>query len=240
MESFKFGFNLLGKYIVCILMSFFITLSFVAIFTMLDPPSMAGYEAAVFETKESQTPIESYVHYYSDGEDAKKTAYEADGYTVAIREFPGKLTGTPNIVCYTIVQIISLILFVFIVPYGLKKRGSVDASNIARGYGKEDLLSGLKSGIVPASLSFITWICLVLGKMGVISGGKFIYEIGNYYLFGYQKLIFSEATTAVEISWLGIGLALLPVILILGVCAVTYIMGYKNINLYEKTVYKNN
>ncbi len=239
MEKIKLGFNLLGKYVVCLIMCFFITFSFIAIFTMISPPPMAGYEAAVLENSESETPIDSYVHYYKDGEDTKKADYEKEGYIVNTREFAGRLSGTPYVVCYVIVQIINLILFIFIISGGLIKKGKVDASNISRGYGIEDLTVGIKVGLVPAAFSFITWIFLILSKTGVMHSGTAIYAYANYHLFGYQQLIFGQASTPTEISWLSIVLALLPVVLILAVCSVAYVMGYKNIDLYEKTVYKS-
>ncbi len=239
MENIKLGFNLLGKYVVCLIMCFFITFSFIAIFTMIAPPPMAGYEAAVLENEEADTPMDSYVHYYSDGEDIKKAEYEKEGYIVNTREFAGKLSGTPYTVCHIIVQIINLILFIFIISHGLNKKGRIDASNISRGHGEEDLLCGLKVGIVPAAFSLVTWIFLILGKLGIVVGGTAIYAYGNYHLFGYQQLIFSGAASPAEIGWLGVALALLPVVLTLAVCAVSYLLGYKGINVYEKTVYKS-
>lgn len=238
MDSLKLGFNILGKYVVCIIMCFFVIFSFVAIFSMLTL-EMVGYEAAVFETEDSETPIEQYVHYYSDGDDLKKAEYEEKEYIVATREFAGEFSGTPYVVCHIIAQAISLILFIIIVPHTLYKQGKSDANAVSCSRLKEDKLRGLKAGIVTAAVNLASWICLLLAKLGVFASGLQIYNLANYHLYGYQKLIFGNITKVADISWTGIILAFLPVVLTLGVCAVTYLLGYKDINLYEKAIYKN-
>lgn len=237
MENLKLGFNILGKYIVCIIMCFFVTSSIIITFSTLTL-KMVGYEAAVFETEDSETPIEQYVHYYSDGDDLKKAEYEEKEYIVVTREKPGEFTGTPYIVCHIIAQAISLTLFIIIVPHTLHKQGRSDANAVSCGRREEDKLRGLKAGLVPAVVSLASWVCLLLGKLGVFPAGLSIYSFANYHLFGYQKLIFGGAVNVANIGWTGIFLALLPVVLTLAACAVTYILGYKDINLYEKTVYK--
>ncbi len=240
MDNLKLGLNILGKYVVCIIMCFFVTFSFIAVFSMLTL-EMIGYEAAVFETEDSETPIEQYVHYYSDGDDAKKEYYEEKGYIIATREFAGEFSGTPYVVCHIIAQAISLALFIITVPHTLYKQGKSDANAVSCSRLKEDKLRGLKAGLVTAAVNFASWVCLLLGKVGAFPAGLSIYSFSNYHIYGYQKLIFGAdpSIPATDISWTGIILALLPVVLTSVACAVTYLLGYKDINLYEKAVYKN-
>ncbi len=237
MTNLNLGLNILGKYIVCIVMCFFITFSFIAIFSMLTL-DMVGYEAAVFEKEEDTEPKEQYIHYYSDGEDAKKAEYEDKGWIVVTREFAGEFAGSPYIVCHIVAQTVSLIIFIMVVPHTLYKQGRVDANAVSCSRMTEDKLRGLKAGLVPSVLSLASWVALLLAKLGIFPVGLQVYSFANYHMFGYQKLIFGNVTTAANIGTAGLILALVPTLLILVSCTLTYLMGYKDINLYEKAVYK--
>jgi hypothetical protein len=239
MTNLKLGFNILGKYIVCIVMCFFITFSFIAIFSMLTL-EMVGYEAAVFENKEATEPTEQYIHYYSDGDDTKKAELEKQGKIVVTREFAGEFSGSPYIVCHIIAQAVSLVIFIMVVPHTLYKQGRSDANAVSCGRMEEDKLRGLKAGLVPSALSLASWGALLCAKVGVFPIGLQVYSFANYHMFGYQKLIFGNVTSAANIGVTGLILALVPTLLILGSCVITYLLGYKDINLYEKAVYKNN
>lgn len=239
MTDLKLGFNILGKYIVCIIMCFFITFSFIAIFSMLTI-EMVGYEAAVFENEEDTDPLEQYIHYYSDGEDEKMADYKEKGYIVATREFAGAFSGTPYVVCHIIAQAVSLVIFIMVVPHALYKQGRTDANAVSCGRMAEDKLRGLKAGIVPALVSLLSWGALLMAKLGIWPIGLQVFSFTNYHLYGYQKLIFGNITSAADIGVVGLILALLPVVLTFVSCTVTYLLGYKDINLYEKAVYKNN
>lgn len=240
MESLKLGFSTLGRYLVVIIMSFFIIFSFTAIFTMATPLQKLGYEAAVYENEESKEPIETYVHNYADGDDLKKADYEQQGFIVATREFTGGLTGAPYVAAHTISQIICLVFFIIIIPAKLYKLGQSDTNRVYIGKIAEDKLKGLKASIPTAVFQLATWVCLILGKTGVFKGGVAIFAYGNYEFYGYQQLIFSGADSPAEISWLGIVLATIPVILTVVSCTVGYILGYSQIDFKSKILYKNN
>lgn len=237
MQILKQGFSVFGRYLICIVMCFFVTFSFIAMFSMFTL-EMVGYEAAIFETEESEEPIEQYIHYYSDGEDAKKTAAEAKKQIVVTREIAGDFEGAPYIASHVISQTVALVLFFAIVPSSLNKLGRNDLNAVNCGRAEEDKMKGFKAGLIPTAFGFASWICLLLSKLGLMNAGLSIYSFANYHFFGYQKLIFGTASTASQISWGGIYLALLPVVLTLAACTVAYILGYKDISLYEKTVYK--
>ena len=236
--DYKLSLNLLGKYLICLLMCFFTFFSFTAIFAMNTTPNVIGQQVAVFETKESEEPIEEYAHYYENGEDTKKTDYEKKGYVVVTRDITGGLIGTPAIVSNTISQIISLVFFIIIVPRVLYKEGIADINRVACSRTYEDKFRGLKAGLPLALIQFISWVLLVLSKLGVFKLGFTIYNFVNYHLYGYQKLIFSGIDSVKDIPVWALALALVPVVLTLLVCFITYLLGYKDINLYEKLVYK--
>lgn len=239
MQTLKLGFSTLGKYIVCLIMCFLVTVSFIAVFSMLTL-DMVGYDAAIFESEESEEPIEQYQHFYSDGEDLKKKEAEEKDYIVVTREFAGPFEGAAYIACHIIAQAISLVMFVMVMSSALNKKGRADRNAVSCGRDKEDILKGFKAGLVPVGFSLLSWGCLVLAKLDIFKPGLQIYSFANYHFFGYQKLIFAQGNSVnpVEISYAALFLALLPAVITLAVCTTAYILGYKEINLYEKTVYK--
>lgn len=237
MKTLKLSLTVLGKYIICLLMCFFVTFSFIAVFSMFSL-EMIGYEAAIFENEEATEPLEEYIHYYADGDDTKKAEAEAKKQIVVTREFADEFKGTPYIACHIISQTVSLILFVAVMSSSLNKQGRADHNAVTCGRAKEDILKGLKVGLLPAGVSLASWVCLVLAKFGCFKAGLPIYSFLNYQFFGYQKLIFGSNTVATALSTGVLFLALLPVVITLAVCTVAYILGYKDISLYEKAVYK--
>lgn len=237
MEALKTGFGLLGRYFVCLIMCFFIVSSFTMIFSMTTM-KVVGYDAYVVDTENNNEIIAEYRHYSDDGDDAKKSEYEAEGYTVETKTAYSDFAGTPYIACQTISQIICLVFFVAMVPWKLYKIGGSDSNRVSCGRIKKDMLFGLKAGMVPAAVSFITWVALLIGKITSAPMILQLYAFANYHLYGYQKLIFGQPSSAAQIGWGGIILALVPTVITLLLSAVVYVMGYKGIYIVEKTIYK--
>lgn len=237
MKTFKLSLSVLGKYVICLLMCFFVTFSFIAVFSMFSL-DMIGYDAAIFENEEASEPLEEYKHYYADGEDTKKAEAESKNQIVVTREFASEFSGTPYVACHIIAQAVSLTLFIAIMSSSLNKQGRADLNAVHCGRAKEDILKGLKVGLVPTGVSIASWVCLVLAKSGIFKAGLPIYSFANYHFFGYQKLIFGNNVAVEALSTGTLFLALLPAVITLAVCTVAYILGYKDISLYEKAVYK--
>ncbi len=239
MEIMQSGVKVLGKYFLCVILCFFTFFSFTAIFSMMDNTKDA-YSAYVYEVDgENKKEITAYNHVYADGKDELKPKYEAQGYKVETYEY-NILSGAPFVTCLTVAQIVSLIFFVVMVPREVQKIGARDANRVARGEVVEDKLKGVKIGSVVSAFSLFSYICLILFKTEILSKmGLFIYQYFNYYSFGYQTLIFGGDPKAFVFSTTAMVLAFLPVLLPMIVCGIAYILGYKDINLYQKTVYQN-
>ena len=238
MTNLKLGVTTLGKYIISMVMCFLVIFSFIAIFTMISI-DMVGYDAAIFESEDATEPIEQYQHFYSDGDDLKKIEAEKKGYIVSTREIAGEFTGTPYVLCHVLGQATSIILFVALMSKSLNTQGRADRNAVNCGRAEEDKLRGLKAGLVPAVLGLASWCCLVLYKFGGFKPGLSLYSFVNYHFFGFQKLIFGASVTAPQdISIVAVCLALLPVVFTLAVCTISYMLGYRDISLYEKAVYK--
>ena len=232
MTTLRLGTITLGKYILSIIMCFLIFFSFAAIFTMTSA-EVVGYSAVIVE------PEETYTHLYSDGTDTKKAEAEAQGYTVNTVE-NRELSEDMLVASHIISQIISLVLFVALLAKTPNTQGRSDRNAVNCGRMEKNLLRGFMAGLFPAGVSFIAWVCLLLAKFGVFAGGVSVYRYVNYSFFGYQTLIFGGTTKIVaeSLDITVLLLALLPTVLILAVCSIAYILGYKDISLYEKAVYK--
>ncbi len=235
MNTLKLGFSVLGRYFICLIMCLFITFSIIAIFTMATV-EIIGYDAFVVGADDEI--VAEYTHLYSDGEDTKKAQYEAEGYKVSTLDKATEFGGSARLASYIISQIIGLVFFVFVVPRKIYFEGANDASKVSRGRAQEDLLRGLKIAVPTAVFNLLSFIYLIIGKVFALPGAFSIYNFANYHLYPYQKLIFGNAVSAETLGWGSIALAFLPVLLVLLVCAVTYILGYKGINVYEKAVYQ--
>ncbi len=235
LDTVKLGFSVLGRYFICLIMCFFITFSIIAVFTMATV-EIIGYDAFVVDANDEI--VAEYTHLFSDGEDTKKTQYEAEGYKVSTLDKATEFGGSASLAAYIISQIIGLVFFVFVVPRNIYFEGAADANKVARGRAEKDALKPLKIAIPTAVFSFLSFIYLIIGKAFGIKGAFTIYNFANYHLYPYQKLIFGDAISAEAIGWGSVALAFLPTLLVILVCTVTYILGYKGINVYEKAVYQ--
>ena len=238
MENLKLGSKLLLRFIASIIMSFMIFMSFTAIFSIMGTESI-GYDVWVTDAETGESS-KAYTHYFADGDDEKLEEYKSLYDTVETYEVRSDFSGTPMIACFTLAQIVSLWLFVMFVPYKLFKIGEADANKVSCGRMKQDNLKGFKIGLVPSALNIASFAILCLGKLGVMGDESLTaYRFLNYHMYGYLRLIFGQATTLAEIGWSSVVLALLPAVLTLSLSLIIYILGFKKINLYEKTVYES-
>ena len=195
-----------------------------------------GYDAFVVD--ENDEIVAEYTHLFADGEDNKKAQYEAEGYKVSTLDKATEFGGSAELAAYIISQIIGLVFFVFVVPKNIYFEGAADANKVARGRAEKDSLKGLKIAIPTAMFNLFSFIYLIIGKVFALPGAFTIYNFTNYHLYPYQKLIFGDAISAEALGWGSVALAFLPTLLVILVCTVTYILGYKGINVYEKAVYQ--
>lgn len=186
----KASFSLLGKYIVCITMSFIVTMSLFMVFTAT-----------------SQT-----------------------GDTVE---------GAAYVIMMVICQICALGTLALFINGNAYYIGDSDSNKVQFGRMKYDKLKGLKLGIVPAVFALISYIVLILGKLGIVGDiALVIFRFANYHLVGYNQLIFGNESNAAELSWMSIAAALLCVIIVPLISHICYTLGYKRINLFERLVFK--
>ena len=237
MDTIKVGLNLIVRYLGSILMSFVIFLSFTAVFAM--PLTEAiGYDAYITDEATGQSQ-KVYTHYYSDGKDTKKAQFESQGFKVHTAELRSQLTGAGTALIFTATQLVSIAIFIALVPNRLYRLGTRDAES-----GEDrSIKRWLIPSLFPAAISITGFIMLVLNKLLLIGNqGLSLYRFANYHLYGLLRLILGSGNDGSQISWLSVFLSPAPALLTILVCGTLYEFGYRGfrplVSLKNKIKYK--
>lgn len=239
METVKIGLNLSIRYLGSIMMSFVIFLSFVAIFT-LPLTEAVGYDAYITDEATGHNR-KVYTHYYADGEDAKKTQYESQGLTIHTAELRSELTGVGAALVFAAAQLLSIFLFIALVPSRLYRLGAQDAE-FCKGL---SIRRWLLPTLFPTAISLTGYILLLLNKLQWIGNhGLSLYRYTNYHLYGILRILLGTGNDCSQIGWISVLLAIFPVALTIFACGLLYQFGYRNIHplkaLKNKIKYKRN
>ncbi len=234
------------------IMSFFVVIAFnalgVGMFT-----EQIGYNAKIYQNADTESEtsstskrdesklIDEYKFYFKDGEDLKKAEYEAEGYEIVEQAILSDVQKGPDMVLGILSQICTLLILVFFLYNELWKIGNKDFESF-RLYGKKvSKYQGLYIGLVAvAPMFFFLTFCVVTQK-GIMADLPIAI---NTFLNCYAFEILLAATGGV-IKWAEVKLlsviAFYAVLLIIPIiCCISYVIGYKDILLFEKFVYKNN
>lgn len=229
METVKIGLNLSIRYLGSIMMSFVIFLSFVAIFT-LPLTEAVGYDAYITDEATGHNR-KVYTHYYADGEDTKKTQYESQGLTIHTAELRSELTGVGAALVFATAQLLSIFLFIALVPSRLYRLGAQDAE-FCKGL---SIKRWLIPTLFPTAISLTGYILLLLNKLQWIGNwGLSFYRYANYHLFGFLRILLGTGNDCSQIGWISVLLAITPAVLTIFVCGLLHQFGYRNIHPLSK------
>ncbi len=157
----------------------------------------------------------------------------------AISESGDNVTGAGYVVMLILSAFCSLGTLVLFINGKLFYIGDSDANKVQFGRIEYDKYKGLKLGIVPAVFALVSYIVLILGKLGIVGRWSTVFfNFTNYHLFAYHQLIFGGNINTSNMSWLSIAAASLTVFLVPLICHACYTLGYKRINLFERVVFK--
>lgn len=183
-----------------------------------------------------------YEHYNADGEDTEKAKYEADGYTVTTQKIT-RITDTGNAVFLTVSQLFCTLLTVAFVYPNLWHLGAKDSNLVKFKHKVSDPLKGLKIGLVGTLPSFLVFCGFFACKFAYPKLPVALYRFVNCYNYSFVYLICGEGSnpqiTVGELAiWRFILLAVILLIVPATAC-VAYLLGFKDISLGEKFIYKN-
>lgn len=236
MSMLKLNFSMLGKYLLSLFMSFMIVLSLIFIFSTIST-SQIGY--TVYTVSENGEVTELYTHMLDDGEDIKAKEYEDKEIELKRVNIYTKFEGAPYTVMLILSQICTLGILVAMIYSKSYYLGDSDANKVNFNRMEYDRFKGLKMGIAPAILSFVFYILLLLGKLGVAGKSMLtLFKLANYGFYSYNEIIFGRGATLDEVGWISIVLALLPVVSVPLISQACYTLGYKHIDLFDRLIFK--
>ena len=236
-EIIKSSLSLLGRTIVIDIMCFFLIISLSVLITAAFSENI-GY-TALGTTSESQESVELYRHYYADGDDTKRAEYEEDGYAITESKIRSKVSKTGNAVFLVVSAILCTLLLVSFIYPKFCQMGTKDSNLVHFRHKEEDKLKGLKCGLLAMIPGFII---LIVFAFILPETKTAFYKFLNCGVYTFVELIVGsdQTTTFKDISLLQfLGLVILKAIVPI-IAYAAYLLGYKNISLGEKFIYKNN
>lgn len=236
-EVLKGGGKLFLKTIVINIMCFFIVLSFSVLSTAAFTKNI-GY-TAYGTTSDSSEPTELYTYYFEDGEDTQKSAYEEEGYTVSTNSIRSALSDGGKAFFLIISQVFAFLLLCGFIYPEIWHIGTTDSNLVRFKHKNEDKFKGFKIGAVASVPNYLLLIFLVIAKLGVFPNFPLaLYKFLNSSVYSFIEVISGGAIAVSELAaWRFALLFVLP-LFIPAVSGISYILGYKNISVSEKFVYK--
>ncbi len=246
MNIFKNGCKLAASLIMASVISVFLCFSINVICSALFTYE-TGYKAYVYETETSSSAIAEYEYTYTDengdgkdeGTDTKMQEYKDAGYIVTTVKQRSTLTGTGKAIFLILTQAFSMIMVVAFASNTSYKQGFKDNNLVKIGHTSSDILKGLKIGLIGNIPFFLLTIFVIVMASGLAPAFRTVwYAFLSGHFYSLIIWITSGAETIAQITALQyVGLVLIQFIAPVISC-VAYILGFKEINLAEKLVYK--
>lgn len=232
---FKNGAKLFLKLIIVSLMCLFVSMSISVLCTAAFTKNV-GYEAYGVKS-ESDKRVHLYTYYTADGEDTQKAQFEEQGYQISTVGIRSSLTKTGNAVFLSVTQIICFVLLMSFVYSQLWTLGNKDIGAVKYTDAKEDKLKGLKIGLIANIPSTLIYLAIIFSQLfGNAKPFISIFRLCNYKYFAFVSLIIGKSTDSLSVlQYLLLALLLTIVPLI---AFISYNIGYKDIVISEKIVYK--
>ncbi len=236
-EIFKNGLSLFLRLIIINVMCFFLAISFNVLASAAFTENI-GY-TAYGTSSENTEQVELYTHYNSDGEDLKLKEYEEQGYTITKSNIRSTISGKGNTVFLVVTQLFCTILIASFIYPNFWSMGTKDSNLVHFKHKKEDKLKGLKCGLIAVApaLLFIIFILItkntICAKLPVV-----LYKFLNSSYYSVIEVVVGKSATFGELSVLRMIPLFLIQLFVPLVSLTAYLLGYKNISIGEKFIYK--
>ena len=244
MNIIKNGLKLSGSIIAACIISFFLCISINVICTSVFT-DFIGYNAYVY-TKDGQEPIDEYQYLYTDKDgdgkddltDTKKVEYEKAGYTVTTYKVRSVLEGSNKSIFLVLTQILNSILIISFASGSVYKLGFKDANLARTGHIKTDNFKGFKIGAIAYAPFFALFIILFV-FIGLVPNFRMVwYAFLNSHFYSIIVWISGGADVASKLNALQLILLFLIQLIVPIISGIAYILGFKEINISDKLVYK--
>ncbi|MBO5210473.1 MAG: hypothetical protein J6B80_00915 [Clostridia bacterium] len=227
-----------GHLIIVAILCFFLVVSFNALKIGLFTKDI-GYDMYL-RTSEDAEPEFLYTYFYEDGEDLKLKEYEDQKDNLVKYSIRSDVEKTPDIALSVISQIFCIMMLVSFLYNDLWKVGNKDFEAMRIHSKKFSRLKGLYIGLIAILPSFIFLTFALVTKNSVMANSPIaLFTYSNSYAF---EIII--AVTKGAMHWADVKLwqamvyyAVLFITPI--VCEIAYVIGFKDISIGEKLIYKN-
>lgn len=121
------------------------------------------------------------------------------------------------------------------------RRGDKDGAQVVFGGKKGDPLFGLKVASIAVIPSIVAYVLLIVDKaVGLWSGYLSAYRLVNGSLYAIMNWTLGKNLQATigDVSWTGVILSGLPIVITLVLGGVSYYIGYKQVPLAKRLMYK--
>ncbi len=198
---------------------------------------VTGYEIYAYD-ENGENPQLITAHTYAEGDDRSAKVETKDNEVLT---YTRAMSPKTDAVVDVLSSVFTLLIF-GLFPYNiLWNMGSHDDNYVQLGRMDKDIYFGLKVGAVASVPSAVLYLLLILGKFGVVPGVIIKWHrLLNTPFIPYLDAVEMGAQTAPELSigsLLAVGVTLLFVPF---VCWLGYYLGYRQISIREKLVYKKN
>ncbi len=246
MNILKYGGKLMAGMIMVAIISFFLCISINIICSGVFTKE-TGYKAFVYETEAREKVIAQYGYEYTDKDgdgkddstDTKMKEYEDKDYivdTVAVRS---SLTGVGKGVFFVVSQVLTFIMLIAFAGNGAYKQGFKDNNLVKIEHIKQDNLKGLKIGLIGNIPFFVLYIlAIVAANVQSFKIPVVWYAFLNSQFYPLIMLLKGTAQTLSQFGVVQFILLFLLQLIVPAIAAVAYILGIKEINIFEKIMYK--
>ena len=246
MKIFKHGMKMCSSIIVAAAISFFLCLSMNIICSSIFTSDI-GYKAFVYENETDSEAIAEYEYFYTDtdgdgkddGVDTKKKEYEDKGYAVTTVKQRSTLSGTGKAIFLISSQVLSFVMVIAFASSSVYKQGFKDSNLVKTGHLKKDNFRGFKIGLIANTPFFILFVLALVMAQWLAPGFRTVWYafLNSHYYSAIMLITAGKETLSQWGIWQYVLIALLQFI-VLVVSGVSYVLGFKEINLAEKLVYK--
>ncbi|MCQ2455397.1 MAG: hypothetical protein MJ090_04600 [Clostridia bacterium] len=235
-DILKNGASVFLRVLVVAVMSLIVTASIGVLCTAVFTDDI-GYTAFVTDKEGKQ--VDKYTYYYADGEDTLINEYTAKGYSIRKATEISKLTGKGAVINNVTSQSISVIMLFIFIYNKLFSLGNADNNLSNFGHIKADKFKGLKIGLVAMIPSFILFVVIaVLGLAFKSNITVSLFTLPHFYIFQILKAIIGDTLVLSGLSVWQFLLIFLSLFAVPIVAFLSYYLGYKDILILEKIIYK--
>ncbi len=222
-----------GRTVLVTVMSIILYVSLLFLFNSIGTHSI-GYQ--LYEKVEGGDPIAiGDPYYYKDGEGPVPDIEleENQTYMILRSELDTGMTIAFNVIAQSFMLILLLML-----PYGImKERGEKDRNLTRYEHKSADLWRGLRVGLISSAPSFVLYIVWLVSQCmpNPTTPVMAMFRIANYPFTPLLSWLIPQQTGVTVLGAVGV---LVLLLLVPGICALGYRLGYKNISIMERIVYQ--